>query len=279
MDILSDLIFVSSSELHINLLLLLILYFHAILDTGSTLLYMPSFSIINLRFEDRKSLATGIMTMGAGLGGCIGPLLFQFLYDLYGYSGSLMLICALSMNCGVCGFILNIVEAKKVIPIMNEKETVSDTKHQEVSGDLLPNLASQQIDTLEKTNTESEEINERNGFSNKLKKLIICRMDTDLFHNSSFVFLLLVNGLYGAIYFYSTSFMVAFALDESHDVSVGVSVLAIGGLSDIIARATLGLFMDFKLLRDHRPELLNFFLLLGSSGLYVVDLYLYTFKL
>jgi MFS family permease len=60
--------------------------------------------LIQLAFpvsDKHRSLATGIVTSGSGLGGMIFPILVHYLIEYYGWKGSMFILAGLMLQCVV----------------------------------------------------------------------------------------------------------------------------------------------------------------------------------
>ncbi|RUS73273.1 hypothetical protein EGW08_018968 [Elysia chlorotica] len=62
------------------------------------LLYCPSLILVNMYFEKRRSLATGLAASGVGVGTLVVVPLIQFLFDTYGFSGGYIVLSAICFN-------------------------------------------------------------------------------------------------------------------------------------------------------------------------------------
>ncbi|GFR76734.1 monocarboxylate transporter [Elysia marginata] len=62
------------------------------------LLYCPSLILVNMYFEKRRSLATGLAASGVGVGTLVVVPLLQFLFDTYGFLGGFLVLGAICFN-------------------------------------------------------------------------------------------------------------------------------------------------------------------------------------
>jgi len=65
---------------------------------GMAMTYVPSLVIVTYYFEERRGLATGLAVVGSGLGAFIFPLLVEYLTEVYGWRGMLLLIGAIAFH-------------------------------------------------------------------------------------------------------------------------------------------------------------------------------------
>jgi MFS family permease len=72
---------------------------------GFGLIYLPSVVAINVYFDRRRSLATGLAVCGSGVGTIVFALLVGLLLDEYGWRGTLLIEAGIVLNCCACGLI------------------------------------------------------------------------------------------------------------------------------------------------------------------------------
>lgn len=63
------------------------------------MVFMPSNIIVGLYFNKHRSLASGILMCGSGLGGVVFPLLVQTLIEYYGWKGSFFMLAGIMLQC------------------------------------------------------------------------------------------------------------------------------------------------------------------------------------
>ncbi|XP_054850525.1 monocarboxylate transporter 13-like [Eublepharis macularius] len=73
---------------------------------GWALVFTPSMATVSHYFEKRRTLAMGMAVSGAGVSSLVFSPLFQYLVDLYGWRGALMMVAAMSLNLVVSGALL-----------------------------------------------------------------------------------------------------------------------------------------------------------------------------
>ncbi|KAK3091086.1 hypothetical protein FSP39_017020 [Pinctada imbricata] len=77
---------------------LLLLFYGVMAGLGYCMLYIPSHVLSGLYYNKHRSLATGIATAGSGLGSIVYPLLTQYLINVYGWRGSMLILAGINMN-------------------------------------------------------------------------------------------------------------------------------------------------------------------------------------
>ena len=65
---------------------------------GMAMTYVPSLVIVTYYFEERRGLATGLAVVGSGLGAFVFPLLVEYLTEVYGWRGMLLVIGAIAFH-------------------------------------------------------------------------------------------------------------------------------------------------------------------------------------
>ena len=96
---------------------------------GYCFVFIPSQVLSGLYFDKGRSLATGIVTSGSGLGTAIFPILAGSLIELYAWKGSILVIAGLSLNLFVFGALLRpLPELSKAQIDIEEKISALSTK-------------------------------------------------------------------------------------------------------------------------------------------------------
>ncbi|XP_077986216.1 monocarboxylate transporter 13-like [Glandiceps talaboti] len=87
---------------------LVILYFTygIVIGTGCGLAFMTCVEIISVYFKRRLTIALGIAMAGTGAGQFVLSLFSQYLLDIYGWRGTLLIFSALSLNICVAGALM-----------------------------------------------------------------------------------------------------------------------------------------------------------------------------
>nr|XP_027204048.1 monocarboxylate transporter 14-like [Dermatophagoides pteronyssinus] len=70
---------------------------------GFGLMYLPAIVIVTSYFEKRRAFATGIAVCGSGIGTAIMSPLIEYIINLYGWKGAMLIISALLINCTIFG--------------------------------------------------------------------------------------------------------------------------------------------------------------------------------
>lgn len=116
---------------------------------GYCLSYIPSHVMSGFYFEKHRSLATGVVTSGSGLGAVLFPILIQYLIEEYTWQGSFFILACLNLQTCVFAALLKPLSEKnpkgteihdKTEQMLlddnyaeNENETASLNKNKELS--------------------------------------------------------------------------------------------------------------------------------------------------
>ncbi|XP_041364557.1 monocarboxylate transporter 14-like [Gigantopelta aegis] len=101
----------------------------ALTGIGYCFVFVPSQVLSGLYFDKGRSLATGIVTSGSGLGTAIFPILAGNLIRLYSWKGSILIFSGISLNLFVFGGLLRpLPEVSKAQIEVEEKISALSTK-------------------------------------------------------------------------------------------------------------------------------------------------------
>ncbi|KAH7641473.1 monocarboxylate transporter 5-like [Dermatophagoides farinae] len=95
---------------------------------GFGLMYLPAIVIVTSYFEKRRAFATGIAVCGSGIGTAIMSPLIEYIINLYGWKGAMLVISALLINCGIFGAMFKPVPSIKI-------EITTDANHHNINDD------------------------------------------------------------------------------------------------------------------------------------------------
>ncbi len=73
---------------------------------GFGLIYLPAIATVGHWFKRRRPFAVGLALCGSGIGTVIGGQVLPMLVDWYTWSGTLLILAAVCMQCLVCFFFL-----------------------------------------------------------------------------------------------------------------------------------------------------------------------------
>lgn len=82
---------------------------------GRSLVLTPSVIVVGLYFNKKRSLATGIATSGAGVGGMFMPPLLDVLYREFGFAGAMLITGGILLNVAIAGSLFRPLEVNKKI--------------------------------------------------------------------------------------------------------------------------------------------------------------------
>lgn len=91
------------------------LFFTAGLCTGAGfgLMYLPAIVCVTCYFEKRRAFATGIAVCGSGIGTFILAPFTEWIVDVFGWQGAMLIVAGLVLNCCVFGALFRPLEKKE----------------------------------------------------------------------------------------------------------------------------------------------------------------------
>lgn len=104
-----------------------ILIISLFLGFSANMVYSPPFPVIGYYFERRRGLAMALASTGSGIGGVVMAPLVEALFRSYGYSGGMLIISGLMLNCCVASLLLRPVEVAREVEV-NFAESKLETK-------------------------------------------------------------------------------------------------------------------------------------------------------
>ncbi|XP_033748091.1 monocarboxylate transporter 12-B-like [Pecten maximus] len=147
-------------------------FYGVVTGIGFCLVYVPSHTLSGLYFDKHRSLATGIVTSGSGLGGAVFPYISNFLINEYGWKGAILITAAINMN--------TFVFAALLLPVPVSRKTKDADVPQ---GDELVVMLT---DTANEVVYESAQMLNQNGnMENKHRGINDTLMETEPVSNSN----------------------------------------------------------------------------------------------
>lgn len=74
------------------------------------MIYLPAIVIVTCYFEERRAFATGIAVSGSGIGSAVMAPVTEWLIDMYGWRGGMMIVAGILLNCCVFGGLMRPLE-------------------------------------------------------------------------------------------------------------------------------------------------------------------------
>ncbi|CAF2338425.1 unnamed protein product [Rotaria sp. Silwood2] len=135
---------------------------------GMGLVYLPSIVMVGYYFEEKRAIATGIVTAGTGIGSITFGPLSRFLFNLFGWKIGLLILSAIVLLCAACSALMvplkpqrkrRISQSKEIhdesiFPATTTSPLLSDTKKAEAIGTSAsvhksnPNINEGETDTI-----------------------------------------------------------------------------------------------------------------------------------
>ena len=209
---------------------------------GGGFVLPASYVIIYQYFKEKRSKGFALATLGMGLGGLALAPLLGFLFDVYGYTGALLLNAALFLHLQVAGALMR----PPPIAQTHTEEEVSKNSSQESEA---KNDTGQEKEIKKDRGREQEisqpccvqpeiEDDEKTPLVVKLKqtsKLALLKNPTFLLYLLNVCTCLLPSTM---------TYLPAFGLEIGIPTSLSSWVLSVNGLGDIVGRILSGLFFD-----------------------------------
>ena len=220
---------------------------------GGSLVFSPSLVIVGEYFEKRRGLATGIAKAGAGAGAFLGPLLMIYLFEHYGFSGTLLIVGAVMFNSCVSGALYRPLEHKVQkharSPLFKLASEVAECPAVEP----MPNDGSRKDNTVACVNDISHV--DRDGSDGNMPSRLrdLCQaLDVSLWKDSCFVLYAASQGL-SLMSNMSVSILIpAVTKDNGMSENDGAYVLSAMAAGDFAGRFTSGFFFDLSTVRRQR---------------------------
>ncbi|CAF1558289.1 unnamed protein product [Adineta steineri] len=73
---------------------------------GMGLIYLPSIIMVGYYFEDKRAIATGIVTAGTGIGSITFGPLSRVLFNIFGWKYGLVILAAILLLCVICAALM-----------------------------------------------------------------------------------------------------------------------------------------------------------------------------
>ncbi|CAF3418435.1 unnamed protein product [Rotaria socialis] len=115
------------------------LLFGGIGGIGMGLVYLPSIVMVGYYFDEKRAIATGIVTAGTGIGSITFGPLSRFLFDRFGWKHGLLILAAILLNCVICCIFMQPLKAVRKRRILQpiELSDVANVANPTVTSPLL----------------------------------------------------------------------------------------------------------------------------------------------
>ncbi|CAF2733945.1 unnamed protein product [Rotaria sp. Silwood2] len=105
------------------------LLFGVIGGIGLGFVYLPSIVMVGYYFEEKRVIATGIVTAGTGVGTIIYGPLSHFLFNTFGWKYALIMLSAIILCCAICCIFMRPLEPIRKRRVLGVSEKIDDTIH------------------------------------------------------------------------------------------------------------------------------------------------------
>ena len=240
---------------------LIIIVFSSFSGIGLGLALTPSLTMVSHYFDKRYSVANGLAYSGSGVGILVLAPLAQVLIVHYGWRGALLIIGGLCFNVAVSGALLRPL----VSTVIREEKKRPNGKHYQP---LLPNGADHDDDCVYH-NGKMEYLESQVRQPKRSWFECTCcsteNLGLSLFADISFVSLMVVQFCGRFTYMGWLIYLVPHAIEKGVEPLDAAFLASVAGFTNIIARATHGIFVDRKWLTS--LQMLTMAAVLGAMSL------------
>ncbi|CAF1451726.1 unnamed protein product, partial [Rotaria sordida] len=117
---------VAASILSPNIVVMWLL-FGLIGGIGMGLIYLPSLVMVGYYFEEKRAIATGIVTAGTGIGTVAFSPFIKLLFNLFGWKTGLFLVAIIILCCAICCAFMRPLTPVRKRRILPPPEEIEDT--------------------------------------------------------------------------------------------------------------------------------------------------------
>lgn len=155
----------------LNSIIFMYIVYGVVAGVGFAMAYLPSSVLAGLYFDKHRSLATGIVTSGSGLGGMLFPILVHYLIEYYGWKGSMFILAGLMLQCVVLGALLFPLE-EKLIKEETRKELIHHDEFETGKANCKNGTSNSNNEKIENGRNDSESMNDGHACVNETDKML-----------------------------------------------------------------------------------------------------------
>ena len=235
----------------VNSIELICVTFGCIVGLGFSIPYLNSVVVVTSYFESKNTIAIGISQSGAGLGALIFAPLYEYLIEIYGWRGAVMIISGIVLQTLPCGAMFKDVDRS----VEDAEETEEATKSSKLQVYVVDG---------EYLNTSSDKVKD-----DVLKA--DCQRITVMLKNKRFLLFMLAQ--FTVYFWYDTpyNFTVSRMQDYGIDKRKGSYIIAVIGACHIIGNICFG-FLGNKT-KEFRYHLYYISLFLWGINVSIIPLF------
>ncbi|CAF0934713.1 unnamed protein product [Adineta steineri] len=102
------------------------LLFGCIGGIGMGLVYLPSIIMVGYYFEEKRAIATGIVTAGTGIGSIIFGPMSRILFDVFGWKIAVLILSAILLCCVICCIFMRPLQPIRKRRVLPSSDLVDD---------------------------------------------------------------------------------------------------------------------------------------------------------
>ena len=255
-----------------------------VLGTGLGVYEQIGMALVNLYFEKRRGIASGIATAGTGAGILVFPPLTNFLFSQYGYQGTCILLAGIALHGVVAGVVIISPDAAVKLSARgkpsdekpsNYGATKLSTSCSESVSSIHTTQSLEMLKTSESTGTlaalsQSNKSSDDNTLSKKeknkdLSTILKSACDLSLFRDYRFVLFALTHSLFSGAFTVPSAFMPARAVSYGISKTNGSLLISAMGLASVITRPFCGILVDWGPIKKRRYFFFVFWITMAGS--------------
>ena len=258
-----------------------------VLGTGLGVYEQIGMALVNLYFEKRRGIASGIATAGTGAGILVFPPLTNFLFSQYGYQGTCILLAGIALHGVVAGVVIISPDAAVKLSARGKPRDaktsdygatkLSTSRSDSVSGSIhtCTTQSVEKLKTSESTGTlaalsQSNKSSDDDTLSKKeknkdLSTILKSACDLSLFRDYRFVLFALTHSLFSGAFTVPSAFMPARAVSYGISKTNGSLLISAMGLASVITRPFCGILVDWGPIKKRRYFFFVFWITMAGS--------------
>lgn len=221
---------------------------------AKSLSYTSSIIMVGYYFDKKRGIAVGLTTAGVGIGTFIYAPLMEWSFKTYSFFGTMIILGALALNLCVCGLLYRPLRKKEAF-LLKEANESSQSLNKDVNFD---SLQTSDSSSTSPTNVDEQKTIGNSSwqkFSSFLSEILHglqTGFDFQLLRNLHFLFFCFNICLFTSSHWTIPVFLPALSLEKGIKVMESALLISIIGISDLISRIVMGLFLDLKWVKPYR---------------------------
>lgn len=218
---------------------------------AKSLAYTASIIMVGYYFDKRRGIAVGITTAGVGLGTFIYAPLMEWSFKTYSFFGTMIILAGVALNLFPCGLLYRPLKIKRNT-VYKKEEMESLTKNDVTA------LPTPDSDLVQPNNLNDPELIRKScrqkcssAFS-QIFSIMKSGLDFQLLRNFHFLCFCFNICMFTSSHWSIPVFLPALSLERGIQKMEAALLISIIGISDLISRILMGLFLDMKCIKPYR---------------------------